>query len=74
MPGQDVIALYLMQPRLWASYEPVEEYREHLHGDDLLPPGWGAYYRTWRPLAAGRPLWDEYTRAIYIRSHDTPGT
>lgn len=66
-----MVGLYLTRPQLWAGYQPVEEYRKNLPTDGLLPEGWVAYYRAWRPQAAGQPTWGEYARAIYIRTVDT---
>jgi hypothetical protein len=56
-PGRDVPVLSLVEPRRWRQYADVEEYRRHLQAEDSLPPGYAAYYRTWRTQEEMTPPW-----------------
>jgi hypothetical protein len=66
--GREVPGLYLLRPTNWQRYEACEEYRKHLSGDGALPPRFTAYYRTWRLEEDFAKGWDDYNRAIYIRT------
>ena len=68
-PGAPVPGVYLVEPHHWRVYEEVEEYRRHLSSGESLPPGWAAYYRTWRRQPAS-PSDSAYERAIYVRTID----
>lgn len=68
-PGREVPGLYLVRGSIWRTYVPVEEYRRHLPTDGSLPPGYVAYYRTWRSEADASKGW-EYARTIYVRTAD----
>ena len=68
-PGVRAPRLSLVDPHHWRVYEEVEDYRRHLQAGESLPPGWAAYYRTWRrqPVTTSHP---EYQRAICVRTID----
>jgi hypothetical protein len=65
-PGREVPGFYLLPPSVWRVYEPSEDYRRAIE-TDLLPPGFAAYYRTWRTLDDEVRGW-EYARAVYVRT------
>lgn len=70
-PGTEVPGIYMVPPRILATFEVAEDYRIAL-GDDGFPTGFVAYYRCWRSHADAARGW-EFNRAVYLRGSRTGG-
>ncbi|MFZ2510756.1 MAG: hypothetical protein WAW85_06670 [Gordonia sp. (in: high G+C Gram-positive bacteria)] len=47
-PGLEAVGLYLLEQRMLAAHEPIEEHRCHVDASDVLGSGPSVYFGSWR--------------------------